>query len=399
MTQAIMPKHILSEHVSRGEFSLAWGIDTKPASIVGTGPFRLAEYLSGERIILKKNAHYWKKDAQGNKLPYLDGILISIIPDKNTSLLKFVRGELDVFSVDGKNFAYLSRYLNRGSFRLFEIGPSWGSNFLAFNLNKELVGKVLEEKKYQWFSQLKFRQAIARAIDRRAMIDNILFGKGVPQYGPISPANKKFYNTNIPQQKYDIAAARELLKEAGFVLSAEGLRDAQGNLVKFNLLTNSEDKIRISIANIIRDDLAAIGITVYIKPLQFNVLVEKLVNTFSWDTVLLGLTGGPEPHGAKNVWNSKGQLHFWHPLQKEPQTSWEKEIDDLFDRGVVELDFAKRKHIYDRWQLIAARQLPLIYTVTPLSIYGVNTRLHNVKPSLYGGVLHNVEEISLKQVQ
>ena len=99
--------------------------------------------------------------------------------------------------------------------------------------------------------------------------------------------------------------------------------------------------------------------------MEFNSLIGRIDNPpYEWDAIMLGLTGGVEPHMGKNVWHSTGSLHMWFPRQKQPSSPWEARIDSIYDAGVKELDESKRKPLYDEWQRIAADQLPLIYTDT-----------------------------------
>jgi len=109
--------------------------------------------------------------------------------------------------------------------------------------------------------------------------------------------------------------------------------------------------------------------------------------------IRLGLTGGIEPHRGRNVWHSSGQLHLWNPRQKAPETAWEKEIDDIFERAACELENAKRKVLYDRWQMIVSEEVPVVYLVNPAALYAVRNRFGNLRPTGYGGVFHNIEEI------
>ena len=192
--------------------------------------------------------------------------------------------------------------------------------------------------------------------------------------------------------------AKSLLAQGGFKdHNQDGyLEDAEGNTLEFNLYTNANNSERVDIASLIRHDLEKIGMKVNFQALEFNTLVSKLNSTFEWDAIVLGLTGGPEPHFGKNVWASDGQLHLWYPKQKSPATSWEKQIDELFSRGVQELDENKRKVIYDEFQMIASEQLPIIYTVLSARISALRNKFGNIKPSPYGGLFHNLEEIYLK---
>ena len=150
-------------------------------------------------------------------------------------------------------------------------------------------------------------------------------------------------------------------------------------------------------AGIIASDLERLGMKVNFRSLEFNTLVRKLTSTFDWEAILIGLTGGIEPHGGKNVWNSAGQLHMWHPLQKEPATEWEKQINDLFNQGVQELDENERKKIYDEFQMIVSENLPLIYTVVSKRMLAARNKFMNLKPAKFGGALHNVDELIIKE--
>ena len=163
--------------------------------------------------------------------------------------------------------------------------------------------------------------------------------------------------------------------------------------MQFTLLTNSGNTERIQIAAIIRKDLESLGMKVNFLALEFNNLVAKMTSTYDWDAIIMGLTGGIEPHFGRNVWHSSGQLHMWHPRGKTPATAWEKRVDALFDLGVQELDQDKRKVFYDEWQYIVSEQLPFIYTVLPASIFAVRNKFGNLHPTPYGGAFHNLEEI------
>jgi len=130
--------------------------------------------------------------------------------------------------------------------------------------------------------------------------------------------------------------------------------------------------------------------------LEFNSLINKLNATFDWDAVLIGLTGGIEPHFGKSVWDSSGQLHMWYPRQEEPATAWEARVDEVFRLGVQELDENKRKVLYDEWQDIVAQEAPFIYTILGSNMFAVRNKFGNLKPTSYGGAFHNLEEIYIK---
>ncbi|RLJ04092.1 MAG: ABC transporter substrate-binding protein, partial [Candidatus Aenigmatarchaeota archaeon] len=240
--------------------------------------------------------------------------------------------------------------------------------------------------------------AVAYAIDKRSIIDIVMNGLGFEQYSSMSPASGFFYNPNVKKYPYNLSQAKKLLKEIGiYDRNNDGkAEDAQGNIIEFNLFTNADNTQRIKIASLIRKDLERLGFKVNFVPLAFNQLVSKLDSTYDWDAVIIGLTGGIEPHFGSNVWLSKGHLHMWYPRQKKPATKWEEEIDRIFTQAVQELDENKRRELYYRWQEIVAENLPLIYTVLPANIFAVKNKFGNLKPSSYGGAFHNIEEIYIK---
>ncbi len=399
MSQAILPKHCLEQPVKSGKFNFTWGIDTPPAAIVGTGPFMLSEYHPGERIVFKRNPHYWKKDTEGNALPYLDKVIYLIIGDPEAALLKFIDGELDYTSVRGADYPLLKPMEAKKNFHIYEAGADFGSNFLAFNQNGRMnptTGKpFIDPVKLSWFTNVHFRQAVAHAIDKKKIIDILFNGFGYPQQGPMSPSSGFFYTADTTSYDYDLNKAKAILAEAGFIdRNHDGIiEDAQGHPVKFNLYTNNGAGERVQIAAIIRADLEKLGMQVNFLPLEFNTLVGKLMASYDWDAIIMGLTGGVEPHFGKGVWHSSGGLHLWNPRQEKPATDWEKRIDEIYDQGVQELDQNKRKALYDESQRIAADQLPVIYTVLNSDMYAVRKKFGNLNPTAYGGAFHNLEEI------
>jgi peptide/nickel transport system substrate-binding protein len=403
MSQEILPRHVLEESLKEGKFNFTWGLDTPLEQIVGTGPYKLIKYLPGEKVILESNPLYWKKDARGNRLPYIEKIAYLVVQSQDTAFLKFKEGEIDYYGMRGEDYPALKPKEKKGNFTVFNTGPAFGENFLVFNQNPDInpqTGKpFVEPKKLKWFRNKKFRQALAHAIDKASLINIVLNGLGLSQNSSMSPSSGLFYNPDVRKYEYNLEKARTILKEEGFSdANGDGfLEDKDGNTVEFSLYTNSGNTERIKIAQIIRKDLERIGLKVNFMPLEFNLLVSKLDSTYDWDAIILGLTGGIEPHFGANVWQSSGQLHMWYPRQKKPSTDWERRIDEIFNQAVQELDRNKRKTLYDEWQVIVSENLPFIYTALPLSIFAVRNKFGNLHPTSYGGAFHNLEEIYIKK--
>lgn len=399
MGQEILPKHVLEESVKNGTFNSTWGVDSKPEQIIGTGPFMLERYEPSQRVILKRNPYYWQTDGEGNRLPYLDRVILLVVPNIDVAALKFKVGETDYYGLRGSDYPDLKPLEEQKDFTIFRVGPAFGTTWISFNQNPGRnpdTGKpYVNPMKLKWFRNLEFRKAVAYALDRQAMIDLVMNGLGHPQHSSMSPSAGFFHNQDVMKYDYNPEKSRQILADAGFKdRDGDGyVEDQRGNKVEFNLFTNAENNVRVKVADIIRKDLETIGVHVHFTPLEFNNIVDKLGSTFDWDCILLGLTGGVEPHFGKNVWHSSGQLHEWYPRQEEPATEWEARIDRIFELGVQELDRQKRKELYDEWQLIVSEQLPLIYTVLPESIFAVRNKFGNLYPTPFGGAFHNIEEI------
>jgi len=403
MSQEILPKHKLKKTVDSGNFNFTWGIDTNPKEIIGTGPYRLVSYRPGERLVFERNPRYWKFSKQNERLPYISKIIYLIVPNPETVLLKFMEGDLDYCPLRGMDYPLLKPKEKQGHFTIYDTGPDFGSNFLIFNQNSGVNPKTrnpfVDPPKLAWFTNRDFRRAVAHAIDKKRIIDILMNGLGYPQDAALSPSAGLFYNPEVIKHEYDLEKAKVLLREAGFMdRDGDGtIEDPHHHPVEFNLYTNSNASERIQIAGMIRHDLEQLGMKVNFQVLEFNSLVSKLTSTFAWEAILIGLTGGVEPHFGKNVWSSSGQLHMWHPLQKSPATSWEKRIDEIFDLGVQELDEARRKVLYDEYQHIVSRELPVVFTVLEANIFAVRNKFGNLKPTSYGGAFHNLEEIYIKE--
>jgi len=377
---SIVPKHKLEGALKAGaaEFNRTWGINTNPREIIGNGPFMMHTYIPGQRILFVRNSKYWRVDKKGQRLPYLARQVVEIVPNQDAQRLKFMARETDSYGARPREFAELRAQQQAGNFTIFDGPPTFSTEFVVFNQNPTGV----RAPKLTWFQNVKFRQAVSHAIDRDAISRQVYAGRAAAQYSPVSPANKFFYNPSTRKYNLDLAAAERLLREAGFTKGADGmLRDSANNVVEFVLSTNAENNDRVAIGNLVRQDLTKLGMRVTFAPEAFNTLVGKLVGTFQWEAIIIGLTGGLEPHTGQNVWKSAGSLHMWWPKQEKPATEWEAEIDRLFDQGATTVDQNKRKQIYNRWQEIVAEQSPIIYFTTTLTQPAFRNTLANFSPA------------------
>lgn len=401
--QEILPRHVLKGALEAGKFNFTWGIDADPKTIVGTGPFILSQYQPGQRVVLEQNKFYWKRSPEGEALPYLKRIVFLIVANMDVALLKFMEGALDSYGMRGMDYPLLKPLEEKRGFTIYDQGPDMGSSFLVLNQNPgqnaASARPFVAPHKLAWFRDVRFRRAIAHAVDRARIIEIVKNGLGYAQHSPLSPAAGFFYCDQVRRYDHDPQKARALLEEMGLRdRNNDGiLEDDKGRPVEFNLYTNADNTERVDIAAIIRNDLQSLGMKVNFQLVEFNTLVAKLTSTFDWDAIVLGLTGAVDPHFGQNVWLSSGQLHMWHPRQKEPATAWERRIDEIFSLGAQELDENRRKSHYDEFQKIVAEEVPLVYTALGARLTAVRNRFGNIRPALYGGVFHNLDEIYITQ--
>ena len=402
----IAPKHILEPVTKQGKraFASFWSSNTKPSEFVTSGAFKLKEYVPAQRLVYERNPNYYMIDEKGQKLPYLDKYIILIVGDLNNELLKFKSGELDTVGLRGTNVALFKEKEKFSDYKIYNLGPDTGTMYFSFNLNtrKNDKGKYyVNPVKQKWFNDVNFRQAVDYALDRENMVFNIASGVAAPLFTP-EPLSSIYLNEEIAKgHPQDMQKAKELLKKSGYMWKKGKLYDKDGNKVEFDLYTNAGNTERESIGVMVKQDLEELGMTVNFKPIEFNTLVSKLVNTNDFDAVIMGFTGNPlEPYGGKNVWYSNGTLHVFN-MRKTPQENkqlfdWERQLNSLFDRASLELDFDKRKSLYEQYQQLIYNEKPIIYLYSPIRITAIRNKFGNIYPTPLGGVIHNLEEIYVK---
>lgn len=403
LSTSIAPKHIFMPAFKKGNtyFDSFLSTNTKPKDFVVSGAFKLKEYVPAQRIVFERNPNYYEINTKQQKLPYLDKLVYLIVGDLNNEVLKFEAKELDVISLQGSKVARYKSLEPHSDFKLYNLGPDTGTMYLSMNLNnrKDNKGKYyVNTDKQTWFQDLNFRTAVDYAIDRKNMVLNIANGIGAPLFTPES-LNSIYLNKNLKPYDKDLNKSKELLQKSGFYLDKKGkLFDKHGHRVEFDLYTNAGNTEREAIGVMVKQDLEDLGMKINFKPIEFNSLVNKLVSTYDWDMVIMGLTGSPlEPNGGKNVWLSDGRLHMFN--QRTPQEGkakilpWEKELDYLYTQGALATKFENRKKYYDKYQEIVYKEKPMIYIYSPIRIVALRNKFKNIYPSSLGGITHNIEEI------
>lgn len=395
---AMMPRHLLEKSYHEGKFAQAWTLNTPSAEIAGMGPFRLKEYVPGQKIVLERNPYFWKADRNKNRLPYLDELVFLFVGNEDAQVLRFQAGDTDIISrLSAENYSVLSKDATNRGIELFDLGPSLEYDFLVFNLN-DLASKNLAEiaPKQAWFGNVKFRQAVSSAIDRDGIVKLVYAGRGTALWGNVSPSNKFWVDQSLPHPPRSVDRARELLKSSGFSWKADGqLVDAQGRPVEFSIIASTSNAQRTKMATIIQDDLGKLGMNVHIVPLEFRAVIDRVFQTYDYEASIMALGGGDaDPNPEMNVWLSSGGTHLWHLGEMKPATDWEAQIDQLMQRQMVQLKYKERKQLYDQVQEIITAHLPYVFLATPNILVGAKKDLANFKPAiLEPTTLWNVEEL------
>jgi peptide/nickel transport system substrate-binding protein len=356
------------------------------------GPYYVADNKSGSYISLKRNPNYWKHDASGRQLPYIDSIRLDIQQNRGVEMLRLTRGEIELInSIDAENYDKLRA---RAPQMAVDAGVGLDSEQLWLN---QVFAAPLPAHKKAWFASTRFRQAISEAINRDDLARLVFRGHARPAVSWISPANKLWFNDRLQPHRFDPGAALKLLDQDGFKMQKGVLRDRDGHVVEFSVITNAGNKSREHMATMIQQDLAAIGIRLNVVTLDFPSLIERITRTFNYEACLLGLVNDDlDPNSQMNVWLSSSENHQWNPSQKAPATAWEAEIDRLMRVQASTFDFKKRKQAVDRVQQIVREQEPFIYLVNKEVLAAVSPNLQNASPVvLRPQVYWNIERLTL----
>lgn len=382
---AILPRHLLEKDYQEGKINQAWTLSTLPEKMAGLGAFRLKQVVPGDRIVLERNPNYWKIDAKGQRLPYLDEITFVVVPTQDAQVIRFQAGDSQLISgLSADNFAVLEPEQKTRHFKLYDAGPGLEYNFLMFNLNDDTDRLAEIARKQKWFRDVRFRQAVSAAIDRTGIVRLVYRNRGAAIATHVSPGNKAWFNSSIPAPARSLPRARELLQAAGFSWKAGNtLVDSSGQPVEFTILVSSSNTQRGQIATLVQEDLKAIGIAAHVVPMESRSANDRVLNSHHFEAIVMGLVSGDaDPTPDMNILMSNAQTHLWHLGQKTPATPWEAELDRLMQQQLVTLNYQQRKKIYDRVQEVLAQHLPMVYLASPNILVGAQENLGNFRPAI-----------------
>jgi peptide/nickel transport system substrate-binding protein len=379
----ILPRHKLEASLAAGAFGKAWGVTTPPAELAGLGPFVLSEYQPGQRLVFARNPHYFGRAPDGTQLPYLDRLVVEVVPDQSAELLRLESGQLDMMTSEISPDAYapLKRAADEGRVKLIDAGVARNADGLWFNLKP---GAFAGDPRASWIQRDELRKAIALAVDRKAFADTVFLGAAVPVYGPETPANKAWIWSGTPITPHDPAAAKQLLASIGLTdRHGDGLlEDASGRPARFTLLTQKGRPNLERGAAVVREAMQKVGVAVDVVALDVSQVIDTFYVKRQFDAVYFNaIRTDSDPGTNPDFWFSSGTAHPWNHSQKLPATAWEQQIDDLMARQIASNDMAERKRLYDEVQKIFIEHLPIVYFAAPRIYVAHSSRVVNLLPS------------------
>jgi peptide/nickel transport system substrate-binding protein len=396
----ILPKHKLEGALAAGKFAGAWASTTPPVDIVGTGPFIVREYQPGQRVVLDRNPRYWRRAADHGELPYVDRVVLEIVPEQNAELLRLQSGSTDLTSTElrPEDYVPVRRAEEQGQLRLVELGVGPDADAFWFCLKPEVKGK---DPRFAFVQRPEFRRAISHAVDREAFARTVFLGAAVPVWGPITPGNSQWFSPNVLRYPHDDNRARELLRGIGLEdRNGNGVvEDARGTEARFTGITQRGIGWYERGTAVLRDELAGVGIAIDFEPLEVGALIQRLL-ACDYDAIYYRpLATDLDPAGNLDFWLSSGSGHFWNMSQRSPATEWERRIDTLMIEQAASTDPNRRREQFMLVQRTFAENLPVLYFVAPRMYYAHSTRLRGVVPSvLRPPVLWNADSLSVAPV-
>jgi peptide/nickel transport system substrate-binding protein len=331
---AIAPKHVFDDGTA---FTV--GHPRNTTNPIGTGPFKFQEWVKGSQVTFVKNPDFWR---QGQ--PYLDKVVFRVIPDAAARALALEAGEVDLIQATSlPTFAEINRLRKSAGvivndYTTFSIPVVMG---LMFNLDRAPSNK------------LPFRQALAHAIDRQFLVDNVVQGLGAVADGPFRPP--WYDDAAVTKYPRDLAKANQLLDQAGYPRGANGTRLS----IKLHF-----DQSRGSAArtvDVIREQLREVGIDVQLSPLDSATMEQNLFIKREFEIAIpaefLGI--GPDPTVGIRAYMHSASIG---PSLYNNAPQWRNAIfDKAIDDAAGEPDFEKRKKHFSLAQAEVTKDLPWLW--------------------------------------
>jgi len=350
---AILPRHLLA-----GKDITKSPLKRHP---IGTGPYMFKEWVTGQKIVLISNPHYF----EGR--PYIDGYITRIIPDTATMFLELRAQGISYMDLTPLQYTrQTENNLFKKSFTKYSyLGFKY--TYLGYNLKNPL------------FTDKRVRQAISYAINKEEIISGVLLGLGKPATGPYKPGTWA-YNGNVKTYQYNPKRAGELLREAGWIdANSDGILEKGGKPFVFEIITNQGNETRQKCAEIIQRQLKEVGINVKIRILEWAAFVNDFINKRRFAAVILGWTISLDPD-VYDVWHSSKTA----PEELNFMSYKNREADELLEKGRGTFNQKERKKYYDRFQEILAEDQPYTFLYVPDELIIISNRFRGIEPAPIG---------------
>lgn len=348
----IIPKHLLEGKDIKDE-----KFNRNP---VGTGPYKLKEWITGQKIVIEAFEDYFEGRPKVNKF------IARVISDTATMFLELKFGGIDFMGLTPPQYKlHLGSVSFNRYFQKFRY-PAFGYTYLGYNL--------LDPR----FSDKRVRRAIAHAINKQDVIDGVLLGYGTPCTGPFPPESWA-YNADVKDLEYDPETARKMLREAGWVPGKDGLVYKDGKPFRFTVLINQGNEVRSKAAQIIRENLKKIGIDMEIKVLEWQAMLHEFIDKKRFEAIIMGWALSRDPD-IYDIWHSskikEGEFNFISYKNNE--------VDRLLIEGRSTFDFDKRRLIYNRIHSILSEDQPVTFLFVPDALPVMHKRFKGVEKAPLG---------------
>ena len=383
----IMPKHKLEQFDPVGkpaDFARAWATDAKLSEIVGTGSYILSSYVANQKVTMTRNPNSWRKDPFDNQLPYTDKLEYLVINSQEGQLAQLKAGTLDSLTITGAQFPDMkAAEVRDNKVRVLRgIGlnsPPWHWSFNFDSADADLA-KV--------FRDLRFRQAMNNALNRERIIESVFNGlASLPGHG-VAPISDWYINTKQYFPNWNLKAAAEILDGMGVKdTDGDGVRNlTAGKNFEFSLTHAADSSVAPAMGAIIQNDLKQLGIRVNLRGVAGNTVLGT-GQAGNFDSILLTFGDQPDPQLRKDIWQPGRGLNYWRkslqptkpndPISTKNMFSYEKRIYQIFDEAERLGDQSRRKALYDEWQVLFAKYMPVILITKPDVLAVANNRIGN----------------------
>jgi peptide/nickel transport system substrate-binding protein len=352
---------IIPEHIFAGEDP--WNLTSfNKENPVGTGPFKMKSYTSGQGLVLERNEDYF------GDVAFLDELEYKVLSDTNTHVAQLLSGELDIFALG--DTSSLERIKNSEG---ISISGAERPQFYWLIANQKL------EK----FQDKRVRQAILHAIDRQNIIDIVLNGYATVADAGIAPALGSYYTDDVKHYEYNPEKAKELLAEAGWEdTNGDGFVDKEGKNFTIDFAIGIHGDLE-SIAQLVQQYLIDVGLDVELNTMEWNTMIDQVVVQRDYELSLNWWLYTADPD-LLTYMASYGDRNL-------PAYSNE-ELDRLLEAGSETSEVSERKEIYIEAQKLMAEELNYIYLWYPQEIRVSQEKLKGLPDMAFGDSLHYVNE-------